>query len=57
MFLTFWTDDWIGAPYFDASPYFGDGLNATKFTSFTDLFKGKTVLLNLKAYGPYTGQP
>ena len=49
MFLTFWTDDWIGAPYFDASPYFGDGLNATKFTSFTDLFKSKTVFTTFES--------
>ena len=27
----------IGAPYFDVSPFIGDGLDATKSTSFTDL--------------------
>ena len=27
----------IGAPYFDVSPFIGDGLGATKSTSFTDL--------------------
>ena len=41
----------IGAPYFDVSPSIEDGLRATKSTLFTDLFKGKTVLLDLTAFG------